>query len=106
VGKKSSTLVTGWHVDNKESDEFLVTAYAKSAAGQLGSSANVGTITATFAAAWPRDGKPPADEPASPSERSKSADATGRGARHKKTWTEVQRRFGVTRDAVSVRYTK
>jgi hypothetical protein len=106
VGAKSKTLVTGWHIDNDNSDEFLVTAYAKSAAAEVGSSANLGTITATFAAAWPKDGKPPADEPASPSGRSKSADATGRGARHKKKWTEVERNFGVTRDSISVRYSK
>jgi hypothetical protein len=106
VAKKGRTLITGWHVDNNESDEFQVTEYAKSEAGKLGSSANLGTITATFAAAWPKDGKPPLDEPAAPSARAKSADATGRGARHEKKWVEVERLFGVTRDAVSVRYSK
>ena len=38
--------------------------------------------------------EPPADEPAAPSKRAKSADATGRGARHEKKWAEVERVFG------------
>jgi hypothetical protein len=106
VGKRSTTLTTGWHIDNEQSDEFLVTSYARSAAAEVGSSTNLGTITATFAAAWPEDSIPPAGEPAAPSYRAKSADATGRGVRHEKKWVEVQRVFGVTRDSVSVRYSK
>ncbi|GEM_PF-6843594 len=44
--------VVGWHRTNDESDAFLVTEYAKSAAATLDHRANLGTITASFAAAW------------------------------------------------------
>lgn len=106
VARKSSVLIKGWHRDNTESEEFLVTEYSKSAAAEVGSTANLGTITASFAAAWPKDGTPPPDEPVKPTERAKSADATARGAKVEAKWKEEQRLFGVTRAAVSVRYTK
>ncbi len=101
-----SYTVRGWHVTNQESDSFRVTAYAKSAAAELKSTAKTGTITATFAAAWPKGGKPPADEPDKAQPRSVSGDATGRGPRVAAKYREVQRNFGVIRATVSVRYTK
>jgi len=80
VTKKSSVLVKGWHRDNEKSWEFLVAEYAKSAAAEVRNVDGLGTITASFAAAWPKDGMPPADEPAKPSTRAVSLDATARGA--------------------------
>ncbi len=106
VPAKKSMLVSGWHIDNEASEEFLVTSFAKSAAAEVRATGDIGTITATFAAAWPIKGGPPADEPAAPSKRAKSADATGRVRRFEKKWIEVPRHFGVTRDTVSVRYSK
>jgi hypothetical protein len=103
---KSSYLLKGWHKTNERSNEFLVTAYDKSAAAELGSTANIGTITVSFAAAWPKNGKPPADEPRNPDKHARSADATARGLEFHEKFTEVQRDFGVTRAAVSVRYAK
>jgi hypothetical protein len=79
VPKKSQGLIKGWHITNEKSDSFLVTEYSKSAAAELlSSSADLGTITATFAAAWPKEKKPPADEHGAMLAL-RGADATGRG---------------------------
>ena len=102
----SVTIIKGWHRTNDHSDEFRVTEYAKSAAAELKSSANLGTITANFAAAWKKDGSPPPDEPKQPPPHSRSADATGRGQRVEARYIEVERVFGVVRASISVRYTK
>ncbi len=103
VPPRSSGTILGWHRTNEKSDSFLVTEYAKSAAAELvvHSSSKIGTITACFAAAWPKGGQPPADEPPT-----RSADATGRGPEVRAKYTEVERVFGVVRASVSVRYTK
>jgi hypothetical protein len=108
VGAKSTFDIKGWHKDNKQSYEFVVTEYARSAAAEKSeSSADIGTITVTFAAAWPVNAKPPADEPPNPGEHARSAgDATGRGKAFTQKYNEVQRQFGVTRAAISVRYTR
>jgi hypothetical protein len=63
-------------------------------------------ITATFAAAWPKDQQPPSDEPSNPAEKSRSGDAVGRGTRFQQKFLEVERHIGVVRATVSVRYTK
>jgi hypothetical protein len=106
LSPRQSVEIKGWHRTNELSDSFLVTEYARSAAAELRSTANIGTITASFAASWPKDAKPPADEPGAPSERSRSADATGRGPQIKEKYVEVERNFGVIRATVSVRYSK
>ena len=63
VREKKTLTIPGWHRTNTKADSFLVTEYAKSVVAEaLPSSAAVGTITATFAAAWPKGGNPPADE--------------------------------------------
>lgn len=102
VPAKTSGLIKGWHKSNDESFEFTVTGIPEAAVTELGAStASVGTITATFVAAFPADAPPP-DEPASRS----GGDATGKGPLTESSFTEVQRTFGVTRSTVSVRYTK
>ena len=59
-----SYVVVGWHRNQEEFNEFLITSYAKGAAALLGADpANVGTITATFQACWPKGTNPPPDEP-------------------------------------------
>ena len=61
-----SYVVVGWHRNFDEFNEFLITSYAKGAAALLGADpANVGTITATFQACWPKGTNPPPDEPGS-----------------------------------------
>jgi hypothetical protein len=106
VPSKGTLTVPGWHRTNKVSDSFLVTEYARGAAAEkLPSSASVGTITAAFAAAWPKDAKPPEDEAAA-RPGSRSGDATGKGPPVRTDFQEVVRVVGRLRDAVSVRYTR
>lgn len=108
VELKNTVLIRGWYRNNDESEEFLVTDYAKSAAAELKQSgANIGTITAVFSAAWPKDGKPPADEPKTSGAASRSAEAaTGRGKRFEEKYTEVESNVGVVRAVISVRYNR
>lgn len=106
VPPKGSVIIRGWHRNNEQSEEFEVTDYAKSAAAELKSTANIGTITACFSASWQVNGTPPADEPTKPGEYSRSGDATGRGAQVGAKFNEVQRKLGVVRATVSARYTK
>jgi hypothetical protein len=106
VPGRSQGVISGWHVTNDRSDAFQVTEYAKSAAAQkLPSSAMIGTITATFAAAWPKESSPPGDE-----NRSRlvmrGRDATGRGPSVAAKYQVLERVIGVPRCSVSVRYTK
>lgn len=102
IPPNKSIVIPGWHVTNEKSDEFQVSEYAKSAAAELKSTSNVGTINAVFMAAWPKGGTPPSDEPAS----SRSADATGRGARIDANYQEVERVLGMVRASVTVRYSR
>jgi len=105
IPTKQSGVIKGWHRNNEVSDSFLVTEYAKSAAAEvLQSGGNIGTITASFSAAWEKT--PPSDEPSNPNAFARSADATGRGPQVEAKYTEVNRQFGVVRATVSVRYTK
>ena len=107
IPPKTPSMIIGWHITNQGSDLFQVTEYSKSAAAvKMPNSAKLGTITASFAAAWAKGSTPPPDEPTSPHEFARSADATGRGPHVATKYEEVQRLFGVTRAAVSVRYTK
>jgi hypothetical protein len=105
VPAKSSTIIPGWHVTNEKSDRFVVTEYAKSASANLKPSEKLGTISATFQAAWPEGAKPPADEPGK-RRGPGTGDATGRGPRIEKKYVEVTRELGIIRDSVTVRYTK
>ena len=106
VPRKQTLMVPGWHRTNKVSDSFVVTEYAKSAVAEaLPSSASVGTITASFSAAWPQGSNPPEDE--APSKKGgRAGDATGRGPETPTSFVEVVREIGRLRDAISVRYTK
>ena len=104
VKPHGSVVIRGWHRNNEVSDSFLVTEYAKSAAATLSHTANLGTITASFAASWPENADPPKDE--APKARGNPGDATGFGPRVEAKYTEVKRNIGVIRASVSVRYTK
>jgi len=105
IPKRSRALIKGWHRTNQISDAFQITEYSKSAVAQLlPESSDVGVITASFATAWPKTKKPPMDEwPAMIAGREK-ADATGRGPEIRETYREVERKVGVTRATISVRY--
>ncbi len=92
--------IPGWFVTKDKTDAFEITSYAKSAAASRGVTTKLGTITASFSAAWDPAKSPPVDE-ASP----KSADtATGRGRQIEKKYVEVKRVVGRLRAVVSVRY--
>src|SRR5262249_17785170 len=86
LGPGEEAFVPGWHRTNEVSEEFVITEYARSAAAELHSNAPTGVITATFAAAWPKDQAPPADEPGGQGGYSRSADAVGRGAKVQKKY--------------------
>lgn len=107
-GQPGLGVIPGWHITNKRSDAFQVDAYSKSAAAALlPTSKSVGTITATFQAAWPQDSDPPADE--GEARGARDADATKRGLPvnpEQTKYVEVVRNVGKVRAAVSVHYNK
>lgn len=105
IGPRKSVIIPGWHMTNEKTDRFLVTEYAKSAAGSLNHTANLGTITASFQASWPEGEPAPKDEPGR-ARGTGGGDATGFGPRIDQKYQEVKRNLGVIRDVVSVRYTK
>src|SRR5262249_22455970 len=74
VEAKKTATIRGWHRTNEVSEESLVTEYAKSAAAQIQSTGKIGVITAVFAAAWPKDAGPPADEPKNAHDHARSGD--------------------------------
>jgi hypothetical protein len=107
VGAGTSADVSGWPTGKEKSYEFLVTNYANSAAAELGGDkAQLGVLTVTFHAAWPKDQPRPKDE--GDLTGSKSAD-TGVG-KGKLTDTPrgdpVECVFGRRRASISIRYTK
>lgn len=98
IGEGKSALITGWHRSNAQSDSFLVTEYAKSAASQAGRpESDSGMITAQFCAAWESDADMPPDEKS-------TRDATGFGPPVDLKYREVRRTIGVERDIITVRY--
>jgi hypothetical protein len=105
VPKRSSFLVKGWYRNNLFSEEFLITEYGRSAAAELlASQDQIGTITATFAAAWDPLESPPRDE--STKFRDPFNPAVGRGRPVATPFREVKKQFGRVRDVVSIRYKK
>lgn len=105
VPPKSNVVIQGWHRNNEVSDSFQVTEYAKTAAASIGHTANLGTITACFAASWKYTEEPPSDEP--PGKKNIGlGDGTGFGPPVKMQVTGVKRKVGAIRSSVSVRYTK
>ncbi len=112
VPPKGSYTVLGWHRTLKESNEFLITSYSEGAAAMLNANpANVGTITATFHASWPKGGSPPADEPGQKGGDSGFAatvpsNSTGVGKKVQAQTGKLERDFGRLRSAISVRYQK
>jgi hypothetical protein len=102
IPANSHLEVVGWHINNQKSDEFLVTDYAKSAAFKLDQKTDVGTITASFAAAWTGDDVP-SDEP---NFKRDPNIGTGFGKRIDAPLVEVHRTVGTVRATISVRYVK
>jgi hypothetical protein len=103
VPAKGSLTVRGWHRTNESSELFAAGAYGRKAEGLLKQKEKVGTITAAFAAAWPEDALPPADE--APAARG-SDYLTGSSPGSQTSYSAVRRKMGVIRSAVSVRYNR
>jgi hypothetical protein len=107
VPRHSNVLIKGWHRNNRVSDKFLITDYAKSAVAELLANPDqIGTITTTFAAAWNPEEGPPADETAQVRDLFNPGPAVGRGSPVLTPFKEVKREFGRIREVVSVRYRK
>ena len=105
VPRRSSFLVKGWYRNNQFSEEFLITEYSRSAVAELLANPDqIGTITATFAAAWDPTEGPPADE--ATKFRDPFNPAVGRGRPVVTPFREVRKQFGRVRDVVNVRYKK
>ncbi len=109
VPRGDELQVRGWHRTNQLSNEFEISKYPDTVAAQaISNGASLGTITATFAAAWPVGQKPPADEVASKGEEEQTPRALGtkRGSEVNVSYGEVNRHVGRMRASVSVRYDK
>jgi hypothetical protein len=103
VPARGEVTVPGWMISPKKVLGFKVTEYPRTAVAQLGrDKAPTGTITATFSAAWEKE--PPKDEP--PMARGPGDDGTGFGQSKEIDGKVVQRKVGVVRASVSVRYTQ
>jgi hypothetical protein len=103
IAKGDSPTLKGWHKDNQHVESFLVTGYSECAAATLGHTQNLGTITVTFAAAWPKGSPPPPDEFIS---KSAGGNATGFGPPLEHKVEEVQRDIGRVRASLCVRYAR
>lgn len=99
-------LIKGWYRTSTLVDSFLVGSVADSAVAELNmDSASVGTITASFAAAWPENSQPPTDELSAKLLANRGEKlATGRGPTAEQSTQLVRRHIGVPREVISVRY--
>jgi hypothetical protein len=100
IPPKGEVIIPGWHRNNSTSYKFKITEYAATAAAKMGKATDIGTITATFCAAWEKT--PPADEP--DGSRAPGDDGTGFGESTSVKYTPVQRTIGAVRASVAVRY--
>jgi hypothetical protein len=116
VPPRKSYLIKGWQRTPQSSDEFVITDYAKGAVKELGASSDgIGTITASFAAAWDPRYDPNIPERSKlarrpPDDQSQPRDindlAAGRGKPVASPVIEAPREIGRRRDMISVRYKK
>lgn len=103
VPKHRVVQLKGWHKNNSVVNSFKVTSYADSAAATINHRHDIGTITAVFSAAWPKNGPRPHDEDFT----SKGAgNATGFGPPVSQVVKEVRREVGRMRASISLRYSR
>ncbi len=100
VPAKETVTIPGWHRTNAISERFKITEYAKTAAARMNKTSDVGTITATFSAAWEKN--PPDDEPAGA--RDVPSAGTGFGEPTTVNYKPVKRTIGAVRGSIAVRY--
>jgi hypothetical protein len=98
VPANDKAIVYGWHVNNTKSLEFKVVDFPDSVAAELNiqPSETIGSITASFSAAWTDDANKPADEPPSR--------AAGKGNEIGVDIEQVTRFIGQARSIITVRY--
>jgi hypothetical protein len=95
-----TVTIPGWHKNNRTSLAFRITHYADTAAAKMNRTTDIGTITATFCAAWEKT--PPEDEP--DGARGPGDDGTGFGQPKSANYKAVQRTIGAVRASVAIRY--
>jgi hypothetical protein len=100
VPANGSLTIPGWHRTDATADKFQITEYGKTAAAKMQKSTDIGTITATFCAAWEKT--PPDDEP--PGARAPGEDGTGFGEPTAVSREPVRRTVGAVRASIAVRY--
>ena len=105
IPKKSKSIVTGWHVDNDSVRKYKITGYEGSAAMAANQDVEIGTISASFSAAWEKGSSLPNGELF---ERSlgKDGDFIGFGDIEKNSVKEIPREIGRVREVLVVRYRK
>jgi hypothetical protein len=100
VPPTGTLVIPGWHRTNKTSAKFKITEYAETAAAKMNKSTDIGTIVATFCAAWEKT--PPPGEP--DGARGPGDDGTGFGEDTRMNYAAVRRTVGAVRGSVAVRY--
>ncbi len=100
VPPQESVTIKGWHRNNTTTNQFKITDYADTAAAKMNKATDLGTITATFCAAWEKT--PPKDE--ENGSRAVGDGGTGVGPPITQNYTVVQRIVGRVRASVAVRY--
>jgi serine/threonine protein kinase len=101
VPAKSAANIRGFYRSSSEQIPFAAILAGEPLAPELpASTAAFGQITAVFSAAWGEDESPPEDEPEPASQSS-----TGTGPSVQQNYSQVVRRIGVPRAAVTVRWT-
>lgn len=103
VPKHKVVELKGWHKNNSVVNSFKVTSYADSAAATINHTHDLGTITAVFSAAWPKNGPRPHDEDFT---AKGDGNATGFGPPVTQVVQEVHREVGSMRASISLRYSK
>lgn len=98
IPPRNSVFIKGWQKSEQTTLEFKVTEFPDSAASKvkLKPSPTIGTIVATYSAAWTKDEDKPFDEV--------SGRGTGFGNEVKNQIQKVSRFIGNVRETVSVRY--
>jgi len=94
--------IEGWHKDNTQVDQFLVTEYGKGAASQAKVYGKTGVLTVTFRVSALNSKDLPEDDGG----RGATENETGFGPPKAVNLKEVTRTLGVERDIISIRYTR
>ncbi len=100
IPKKSKAAIKGWHMTNEAVRAFRITGFEESAAMQANADQGVGTITASFSAAWTGNDLPPGELV----ERGegKQSDFIGFGDIKQFSVTAVPRQIGQVREVIAI----